>query len=462
MKKIFNLIFIAASSILLLTACEKVGSLPMYSAAAGGPVLSSSATAVAAVPADSNKTAIVLNWTRPTYSVDSTNQKFIIQFAPTGTSFASPTAVTILTSLTKSFTAKDINAIALAWGFAYNTAYDVDVRILSSYVNNNERLSSNTLKIKVTPYVVPPKVVPPTSKALFLVGSATAGGWGNPVPDRAQQFTKLDSVTYQGTFYLNGKSEYLLLPVNGDWSNKYSVANNSLAGLSAGGDFGFNLSSNFPGPATTGMYKITVDFQRGKFTCVKVKDYALLYVPGDYQGWNPATANKLGSPNSDGAFESYINFPAGGTFEFKMTTTPDWSNAFGDGGAGTLSASGGNLKVPAAGYYKVNGNTTNNTWSATATTWGVIGSFAGSGWGSDAAMTYDSGTNTWSTTITLAAGDEFKFRANSDWGLNYGDTGADGSLEGGGDNIKGYPAGTYKVTLFLGNANYYTYMVIKQ
>ena len=68
----------------------------------------------------------------------------------------------------------------------------------------------------------------------------------------------------------------------------------------------------------------------------------------------------------------------------------------------------------------------------------------------------------WKGTITLADGDEFKFRSNHDWGLNYGDKGADGSLEENGDNLKGYSAGTYDIFLYLGSSGFYTYKVIKQ
>jgi len=50
--------------------------------------------------------------------------------------------------------------------------------------------------------------------------------------------------------------------VNGDWSQKFAVADNSVSGLSAGGSFGYYTSggANFPGPATSGTYKITADF----------------------------------------------------------------------------------------------------------------------------------------------------------------------------------------------------------
>ena len=469
MKSLIKISFLSLLMAAFFTSCDKVGSLPTY---AGGTasVLTASTTTIAPVMADSNKTVLTLTWTSPAYAADSSTSKYIVEVDSSGRSFSKEVTRTVTGALTASFTAKELNNILLNYGLAYNTAYNMDFRITSSYANNNDQLKSNTVVVKYTTYVVPPKVTPPSSKALFLVGAATSGGWGNPVPTPAQQFTKIDSVTYQGTFYLNGGQQYLMLPVNGDWTHKYSVADNSLAGLSAGGAFGYDLSSNFPGPAATGMYKILADFQHGTFTVTKVALYALMYVPGDYQGWTPATAPTLGSPKSDGSYDGYINMPAGGTYEFKLNTTPDWSNSWGDGGAGTLSSSGGNMKVAGAGYYHIVANTTAKTWSATATTWSLIGSFAASGWSNDVDMVYSSSNNNWTGTITTATGDQFKFRANHDWGTNLGDAGASsasgsGSLSYGGDNIGdgtkniAVPAGTHKITLFLNNSGYYSYMV---
>ncbi|MBR6631606.1 MAG: hypothetical protein IKK89_06655 [Alistipes sp.] len=52
-------------------------------------------------------------------------------------------------------------------------------------------------------------------------------------------------------------------------------------------------------------------------------------------------------------------------------------------------------------------------------TWGLIGSFAGSGWGTDVAMTID-GDWAYVKNVSLANGDEFKFRADGSWDLSYG------------------------------------------
>lgn len=463
MKNIFKGFLMMVSVAIIFAACKKTDSLPYY-ASGTAPVLTSDASSFTPTPADSDNVALTFSWSSPSYATDTSTVKYIVEVDSSGKDFSNAKSRTVTGSLTTAFTAKEFNTMLLSLGFDFGITYSVDVRIVSSYSNNNDQKISNTLTLQATPYVVPAKVLPPQNGTLFLVGSATAGGWNNPVPVPAQQFTKIDSLDYEGTFYLKGGGqEYLMLPVDGDWSHKYAVADKTVAGLNEGGEFGYDFSDNFPAPSASGFYKITVDFQHGVFTVTSVNIFSQLYVPGDYQGWNPGTAPALASPNSDGNYEGYVNVPAGGSYEFKITNEPDWNGTiYGDGGGGTLSTSGGNLKFSSAGYYKVNANINDNKWSVTATTWSLIGSFTGSGWSNDIDMSYNSGDNDWTGTITLTNGDEFKFRSNHDWGLNYGDTGADASLEAGGDNLKGFAAGTYTVTLYLNNAGFYTYKLVKQ
>jgi len=185
--------------------------------------------------------------------------------------------------------------------------------------------------------------------------------------------------------------------------------------------------------------------------------YPVIYVPGGYQGWSPATANQLASKNNDNTYEGYVYFPADQK-EFKITLGPDWNNNLGDDGAnGSLEPNGANLSVPEAGFYKFNVDLTALTYTLLKTEWGLIGSATADGWNSDQNMSYDAAAGTWNIIVNLVAG-EVKFRANDDWGLNYGDDGANALLEAGGQNIAIPGPGTYTIKLYLDKPDY-TYSI---
>ncbi|GAB4406749.1 MAG: hypothetical protein OHK0039_08650 [Bacteroidia bacterium] len=197
-----------------------------------------------------------------------------------------------------------------------------------------------------------------------------------------------------------------------------------------------------------------------------VIDYPSLYVPGNYQlpnEWTPAAASEIVSVRGDNVYEGYVNFGRENT-EFKFTDAPDWNNGIfgdeGDGTTGVIASPGNNFKAATAGYYLLRADLNANTWSATATNWGLIGSATPNGWDSDQDMTYDSVTDTWTITLNLVAG-EIKFRANDDWGINFGDDGANGLLEYGGANIAVAEDGNYTVVLNLSIGGNYTFTVTK-
>lgn len=177
--------------------------------------------------------------------------------------------------------------------------------------------------------------------------------------------------------------------------------------------------------------------------------YPVLYVPGGYQGWDPTKTNTvLASANVDGRYEGYLYFPDANT-EFKITDGPSWDVNYGDTGAdGVLDAGGDNIKAGEAGMYKIDVDLNTLTYTLLRTDWGLIGSATPGGWDSDQNLTYDAAAGTWSIQLDLVPGD-IKFRANDDWGLNYGDNGPDALLEKDGSNITIANAGNYKITLFL-------------
>jgi starch-binding outer membrane protein SusE/F len=139
--------------------------------------------------------------------------------------------------------------------------------------------------------------------------------------------------------------------------------------------------------------------------------------------------------------------------EMKFRTDNAWDLNYGDdGNDGTLEEGGANIPV-SAGTYKITFNTSTLTYTVEAFTWGLVGDATTNSWdGPDMPLTYDSFSDTWRAIVSLGDG-EFKFRFNNDWGLNYGDNGADGILENGGDNIS-ITAGNYLVTFDVNNLEY--------
>lgn len=169
-----------------------------------------------------------------------------------------------------------------------------------------------------------------------------------------------------------------------------------------------------------------------------------LYVPGNQQGWSPASATKLYSAGMNMIYTGYSYLDG----EFKLTTAPDWSHSNYGVKDGLLSTSGDNLSVTEAGFYYIYANLNNLKYTVTKTVWGLIGDATPKGWDASTPMTYNATDNSWSATVSLTAG-TFKFRANDAWDLNMG--GTLNNLTQNGANITVADAGTYLVKLYLTN-----------
>jgi hypothetical protein len=203
-------------------------------------------------------------------------------------------------------------------------------------------------------------------------------------------------------------------------------------------------------------------------TCTAYRDLITYTYPnamnvaGNFQGWSPATAPQIVKQNNGGynGFEGFIIFNAA-TPEFKMVKGNDWSAGdYGSAGGNALGNGGPNLTLPGGGagltgYYRVRANETTMTWSYTKiNTWGIIGAF--NGWASSVPLTFNAATGVWSVTRDMPTG-EFKFRANDDWGINFGDNNADFKPEYDGSNLNITAAGNYTISLDLSSGGNYAY-----
>ena len=278
MKKIVNQIFALLFLVAALASCKKDENKDYY---LGGtaPVLTASSTASIVLDiAFKNATAVSFSWTNPNYQfttgISSQDVTYTLQFDTTGSNFTNPNIQekVISKDLSSAITVNDLNTILGKLTLAPYVPHNVEIRLKSTLINKSAPLYSNVVKIKITPYL-DFSVIPPGTPGLgysdgklFLVGSATGGGWNNPVPVPSQQFTQIDVAHYKLIVTLNGGQEYLMLPVNGDWSKKYGNACGSNSCNSASSDNFKQQGDNFKGPAASGTYTITVNFITGKFT----------------------------------------------------------------------------------------------------------------------------------------------------------------------------------------------------
>ena len=134
--------------------------------------------------------------------------------------------------------------------------------------------------------------------------------------------------------------------------------------------------------------------------------------------------------------------------EFKFKPNEDnWEGDWEFDGEGKIADNGGsNCPAPEeAGYYMVEVNLNDMTYKLTLIkTIGIIGPAQEGGWDKDTDMTYNAEKGTWEIKDVTLSADELKFRANDDWGINWG--GSLDALTQGGANIK-VDAGTYDIVL---------------
>jgi hypothetical protein len=96
----------------------------------------------------------------------------------------------------------------------------------------------------------------------------------------------------------------------------------------------------------------------------------------------------------------------------------------------------------------------NNGLGGSLSDWGLVGDATENGWDGPDMEMYETSNDVYELYADLL-GNQMKFRFNEDWGQNYGDDGADGSLNSGGANIVIPGDGVYHVVLDL-NTNSYT------
>ncbi|WP_203257639.1 SusE domain-containing protein [Hyunsoonleella ulvae] len=377
--------------------------------------------------------AMTFEWTDPI--LDSSlnlDVEYILQAALAGTNFAVPVEAGTATNTNSiTLTNAQLNAAAIQSGIEADTTGNLDLRLVAIITDNASgsvlERTTDPVTITVTTYATALDL----STNWGVVGSA-ANDWG-ATPDLPFFKTDTDGVLAAYVNLIDGEIKFR---ENNDWAN--NLGDNDADGTLEQG--GANIA------VTAGSYKITMNLNDFTYT---IEPFSLGIVGGAYNDWGATPDFMLEYDQYSDVFRGIVTLIDG---EMKFRMNNDWGTNWGDDGAdGTLELNGANIVVTAGIYIAtVNMNDLTYTLEPIDYVWGLVGG-AYNDWGAtpDAQFTRD-----WSrpfddiwilNDVTLIDG-EFKFRANNDWGTNYGDDGGDGVLELNGANILA-TAGTYSFVL---------------
>lgn len=265
--------------------------------------------------------------------------------------------------------------------------------------------------------------------------------------------------TFEGSggdmwFAFGDKDAINAIANDNDWSKLFGTKGAS-TDLSGSFDRRYNLDGDhsFCVDGQAKFYRVSINMAETTYTITPLNFAEYIWEAGVNNNWG-TDAQPLYCDDGNGTYKGFFyaqdaDWSGGkGAFKFqKEFNNWDVNYGFGSGddASGTLAEGGDNIMVT-PGFYYAEINLADLTYKLTPiTTIGIVGPAQAGGWGDDTDMTYNPETRAWEVTIDLAA-DEYKFRANDGWDINWG--GSEDNLTGGGANLKIAEAGTYFIQLF--------------
>jgi hypothetical protein len=322
------------------------------------------------------------------YAADTSSFKYVISIDSTGRNFSKEVTRTVIGNRGFSLLGKELNALLLNYGFALGTGYDLDIKVASSYGNNNERYESNVVKVRVTPYNDPGVLTTQNTSVTTSLPNAAqpsnAFTWSKPFNGYS------GNITYTLQYDSAGK--------NFASAQEIPVGTNLLTKTLTQGEINETALTEGVAGGTSGRvdYRIKAVTAQGavsisNIVSVTIQTYIPIlrfYLPGGYQGgtgngndWDPSSAPELIRDLRPGALNKlyyiYIYLPAGA--QFKFTQGRAWDVNYG-GTGGNLSPGGDNLTVAAAGIYRISLDRTSMKYDIREGRMGFVGGSTGADW----------------------------------------------------------------------------------
>ena len=290
-------------------------------------------------------------------------------------------------------------------------------------------------------------------KGYYMLGEVNGNDWNQKKP---LWMNKVSDGVYQLKVTTKKDKNYFKFYEGSKWdeSGNWDVINTGVMGCEKDGCEDASGTIYYTGDswgnpqtmviAGKGTWIVTLDMNNLSYSVGK----PILYMAGDANGW--ATNDYLAG--EDGVkFTGYMYLNQNG---FKFCTQPEWKGTNYGADFNTAPDALNITITEPAGYYQVDVDLSEKTYTLTPiTSIGIIGSASPKGWDSDVDMTYvpynkdtKEVNGYWEVkNITLSAG-EIKFRANDDWAISWGGE-LDNLTTKNGGNIT-VEAGTYDIKLY--------------
>ena len=312
---------------------------------------------------------------------------------------------------------------------------------ITAYTLIDGQSIANTANTVLNVTLTAPKI----SQNYYVIGGTL--DWAGSAASKAQKFSHSDADVYDDpiftivipassgdTWFAIGDDEACEAIGNGDWTKLFGVKGES-TDMSGNFDYRYKLGGDhsFCVPAGTGAFlQITINMMEYSYVISPVAPQ--FYMVGALPGWS-ADGAKTALLYPESATKMSYTSKYTGAWDLKVWNKLDignWDAAYGcivDGDnspSGTIINSGAQaISAPSAEFYTFTFDLASMTYTWTKldnqnpteySAIGVIGDF--NGWGSDLDMTQVTPHN-WYAVGTVSDGG-LKFRANHDWGVNWG------------------------------------------
>ena len=283
----------------------------------------------------------------------------------------------------------------------------------------------------------------------YMLGEVNGNNWTATSP---VWMTKVSDGVYQLKVTTEKDKNYFKFYEGSKWdeSGNWDVINTGVMGCEKNGCDDASGTIYYTGDswgtpqtmviAGAGTWIVTLDMNNLSYSVGK----PILYMKGDANGWNGYDY----LAGDDGVhFTGFMYLNQNG---FKFTTAPDWSGTGYGENFSTAPDAGNIVMTEPAGYYKVDVDLSEKTYTLTPiTTIGIIGAATPGGWDADTDLTYNAEERCWEIKdIELKAG-ECKFRANDDWAMQWGYDGEKFVYSNNAPAVQFIPeAGTYDIKLY--------------